>query len=100
MLHCVVHLYYVPGSEKRDILRCACFKDMYGMEDLNKKVGCLQRRRYKCRYGRPKQSPDLEGSVLTKGSHLKNDNVTVGRGDVLIHTVNCDHIACMYMYHV
>ena len=44
MLHCVVHLYYVPGSEKRDILRCACFKDMYGMEDLNKKVGCLQRR--------------------------------------------------------
>ena len=62
MLHCVVHLYYVPGSEKRDILRCACFKDMYGMEHLNKKVGCLQRRRYKCRYGRPKQSPDLEGS--------------------------------------
>ena len=51
MLHCVVHLYYVPGSEKRDILRCACFKDMYGMEDLNKKVGCLQRRRVVYRGG-------------------------------------------------
>ena len=43
------------------------------MEHLNKKVGYLQKRCYKCSYGRPKQSPDLEGSILTKGSFLPEE---------------------------
>ena len=85
MLHCGVHLYYVPGSEKRDILRCACFSCIsYG---TSKQEGCLQRRRYKCSYGRPKQSPDLEGSILTKGSFLPEEVLVEQSAKLSFHKI-------------